>query len=232
MGFEIKSTKDIVDNNGVKILVYANSGFGKTSTLGTLKGKTLLLNVENGFLVLKDKDIDTIDITSISTLGEVYKALVDGSLQYDNVAIDSLSEIGEMVVSELMQDEYYGDPRNAMVLWKTYSNRMTNIVKMFRDLKGFNVIFTALVENVDANGTITKMPMIPAKKFQLKLPSLFDEVYYGVVKGDGERFLHTTDGAGYMAKSRAGTFAREVNITQDKEDATTLGAMLQAIVNN
>lgn len=232
MGFEIKSTKDIVDNNGVKILVYANSGFGKTSTLGTLKGKTLLLNVENGFLVLKDKDIDTIDITSISTLGEVYNALVDGSLQYDNVAIDSLSEIGEMVVSELMQDEYYGDPRNAMVLWKTYSNRMTNIVKMFRDLKGFNVIFTALVENVDANGTITKMPMIPAKKFQLKLPSLFDEVYYGVVKGDGERFLHTTDGAGYMAKSRAGTFAREVNITQDKEDATTLGAMLQAIVNN
>ena len=232
MGFEIKSTKDIVDNNGVKILVYANSGFGKTSTLGTLKGKTLLLNVENGFLVLKDKDIDTIDITSISTLGEVYNALVDGSLQYDNVAIDSLSEIGEMVVSELMQDEYYGDPRNAMVLWKTYSNRMTNIVKMFRDLKGFNVIFTALVENVDANGTITKMPMIPAKKFQLKLPSLFDEVYYGVVKGDGERFLHTTDGAGYMAKSRAGTFAREVNITQGKEDATTLGAMLQAIVNN
>lgn len=232
MGFEIKSTKDIVDNNGVKILVYANSGFGKTSTLGTLKGKTLLLNVENGFLVLKDKDIDTIDITSISTLGEVYNALVDGSLQYDNVAIDSLSEIGEMVVSELMQDEYYGDPRNAMVLWKTYSNRMTNIVKMFRDLKGFNVIFTALVENVDANGTITKMPMIPAKKFQLKLPSLFDEVYYGVVKGDGERFLHTTDGAGYMAKSRAGTFAREVNITKDKEDATTLGAMLQAIVNN
>ena len=231
MGFEIKSTKDIVDNNGVKILVYANSGFGKTSTLGTLKGKTILLNVENGFLVLKDKDIDTIDITSISTLGEVYNALVDGSLQYDNVAIDSLSEIGEMVVSELMQDEYYGDPRNAMVLWKTYSNRMTNIVKMFRDLKGFNVIFTALVENVDANGTITKMPMIPAKKFQLKLPSLFDEVYYGVVKGDGERILHTTDGAGYMAKSRAGTFAREVNITQGKEDAITLGAMLQAIVN-
>lgn len=231
MGFEIKSTKDIVDNNGVKILVYANSGFGKTSTLGTLKGKTLLLNVENGFLVLKDKDIDTIDITSISTLGEVYNALVDGSLQYDNVAIDSLSEIGEMVVSELMQDEYYGDPRNAMVLWKTYSNRMTNIVKMFRDLKGFNVIFTALVENVDANGTITKMPMIPAKKFQLKLPSLFDEVYYGVVKGDGERILHTTDGAGYMAKSRAGAFGREVNITKDKEDATTLGAMLQAIVN-
>ena len=101
MEFEIKSTKDIVDNNGVKILCYANSGFGKTSMLGTLEGKTLLLNVENGFLVLKDKDIDTIDITDIATLGEVYNALTDGTLKYDNIAIDSLSEIGEMVVSDL-----------------------------------------------------------------------------------------------------------------------------------
>ena len=68
MAFEIKSTKDVLTNNGIKVLIFANSGFGKTSTLGTLEGKTLLLNVENGTLVLKDKDIDVINIPSIDTL--------------------------------------------------------------------------------------------------------------------------------------------------------------------
>ena len=81
MSFEIKSTKDVVDTDGVKILFYAESGFGKTSSLGTLKGKTLLLNVENGTLVLRDKDIDVIDIPNIETLGSVYTALKKGELK-------------------------------------------------------------------------------------------------------------------------------------------------------
>ena len=69
MGFEIKSTKDIVGKDGVKILIHANSGTGKTSQLGTIDGKVLILSAESGLLVLKDKNLDVIDIPYIESLG-------------------------------------------------------------------------------------------------------------------------------------------------------------------
>ena len=229
MSFEIKNTKDVVTTNGVKILFYGESGFGKTKSIGTIEGKTLLLNAENGTMVLRDKEVDVIDIPDIGTLGNVYLALKNGELQYDNVAIDSLSEVGEMIVNELMQDDYYSDPTNAYPMWKEYTVRMIKMCKMFRDLNGMNVILLALVDNVEANGSVTKLPMVPAKKAQAKLISLFDEVYYGQTKGEGERWLHTEDGVGYRAKSRSGEFGKAVNITEGVEGASSLGQMIKQI---
>ena len=230
MEFNIKNTKDIA-KDGVKVLLYANSGFGKTTQLGTLEGKTLILSAESGLLVLKDKDIDVIDITSIQTLGEVYVALASGELVYDNVGIDSLTEIGEMIVSELLEDEYYSDPSNAFVLWKEYSKRMMNICKRFRDLKGVNVVLTSLSEPVDSNGTMKYLPQIPAKKVQTKLVSLFDEVYYGTMDKDGKRIVHTRSSNIFDAKSRANVADKiALSETVDGEDAeVSLGSIINSI---
>ena len=230
MEFNIKNTKDIA-NDGVKVLLYANSGFGKTTQLGTLEGKTLILSAESGLLVLKDKDIDVIDIASIQTLGEVYVALASGELVYDNVGIDSLTEIGEMIVSELLEDEYYSDPSNAFVLWKEYSKRMMNVCKKFRDLKGVNVVLTSLSEPVDSNGTMKYLPQIPAKKVQTKLVSLFDEVYYGTMDKDGKRIVHTRSSNIFDAKSRANVADKiALSETVDGEDAeVSLGSIINSI---
>ena len=64
MSFEIKNTKDIA-RDGVKVLVFAVSGFGKTRQLGSLRGKTLILSAESGLLVLKNENVEVIDITSL-----------------------------------------------------------------------------------------------------------------------------------------------------------------------
>lgn len=230
MEFNIKNTKDIA-KDGVKVLLYANSGFGKTTQLGTLEGKTLILSAESGLLVLKDKNIDVIDIASIQTLGEVYVALASGELVYDNIGIDSLTEIGEMIVSELLEDEYYSDPSNAFVLWKEYSKRMMNICKKFRDLKGVNVVLTSLSEPVDSNGTMKYLPQIPAKKVQTKLVSLFDEVYYGTIDKDGKRIVHTRSSNIFDAKSRANVADKiALSETVDGEDAeVSLGSIINSI---
>ena len=230
MEFNIKNTKDIA-NDGVKVLLYANSGFGKTTQLGTLEGKTVILSAESGLLVLKNKDIDVIDIASIQTLGEVYVALASGELVYDNVGIDSLTEIGEMIVSELLEDEYYSDPSNAFVLWKEYSKRMMNVCKKFRDLKGVNVVLTSLSEPVDSNGTMKYLPQIPAKKVQTKLVSLFDEVYYGTMDKDGKRIVHTRSSNIFDAKSRANVADKiALSETVDGEDAeVSLGSIINSI---
>ena len=44
---------------------------------------------------------------------------------------------------------------------------MTNLCKKFRDLKGINIVLTALSEPVENNGSIKYMPLIPAKEFKL-----------------------------------------------------------------
>lgn len=223
MEFNIKNTSDTT-TDGVKVLLFGSSGIGKTSLLGTLSGKTLILSAESGLLVLKDKDIDVIDIDSIEKLGAVYVALKSGELKYDNVCLDSLSEIGEMIVAELDKDDYYGDPTNTFPMWKEYSKRMTNIAKSFRDLKGMNIVLTALAEPVEANGSIKYLPMIPAKKAQAKLVSLYDEVYYYNYNKDGQRVIHTVGKSMYEAKSRGGV-ATEIIIDEDNN----LGTILKSI---
>ena len=223
MGFTIKNTKE-VHADGVKVLLFGTSGIGKSSQLGELDGKTLILSAESGLLVLKDKDIDVIDIESIAGLAEVYTAIKDGQLKYDNICIDSLSEIGDVLINELEADDYYGDPSNSFPKWGEYSKRIIKIVKMFRDLKGYNVFFTALSEPVESGGSIKYLPMIPAKKSQAKLVSLFDEVYYYAYDKDGNRVIHTTGSNMYEGKSRGGLDSVYV-IT----DEVNLGSMVKQI---
>lgn len=221
--FDIKNTKE-ASNDGIKVLLFSQSGTGKTTQLGTIEGKTLILSAESGLLVLKDKDIDVIDVPDIQTLGKAYIGIRDGVLKYDTVCIDSLTEIGDMIVLELEQDEYYSDPKNAFPMWKEYSKKIINIVKMFRDLKGINVVFTALRESVEANGSVTYMPQIPAKKAQSKLVSMFDEVYYMVTNSDGKRILHTNETSTYVAKTRAG-----VETSIEVSDTVNVGSIIKTI---
>jgi len=217
--FEIKNTSNSI-MDGIKILIYGASGVGKTTQLGEIEGKVLILSAESGLLVLKDKQIDVIDIDSVEKLGNVYLAVKNKELDYETICIDSLSEIGDMVVNELEQDEYYGNPSNTFKLWMEYTKRMINIVKLFRDLKGVNVVFTALSESVEYNGMVKFMPQIPAKKAQSKLVSLFDEVYYYDTNSDGERIIHTSDTAMYAGKSRAGL--EETMVVSDKANLGTI----------
>ena len=223
MEFEIKNTRD-AHTDGVKILLFGASGLGKTTMLGTLSGKTLILSAESGLLVLRDKDVDVIDIDSVEKLGAIYIALKNGELKYDNVCLDSLSEIGEMIVKELDADDYYGDPSNTFPMWKEYSKKMISIAKSFRDLKGINIVLTALAEPVEANGSIKYLPMIPAKKAQAKLVSLFDEVYYYSFNKDKQRVLHTSGSNMYEAKSRIG-----LNSDIVVEEDVSLGSIIDTL---
>mgnify|MGYP000253535725 CR=1 FL=1 len=99
MSYEIKTTEGI-GTDKVPVLIYVASSMGKTSLLGGLKGKTLIISAEGGLLVLRDKKIDVVEVSTMEEFGEVFLALRDGELKYDNVAIDSLSEIGRFDQSQ------------------------------------------------------------------------------------------------------------------------------------
>ena len=95
---EKKRTSQIM-NNGITILVYGQSGVGKTTLIKTLPGKVLILSAEAGLLSLRDTDIEYVDIHTMDDLTEAYTYIVSNITEYNCIVLDSLSEIGEVILA-------------------------------------------------------------------------------------------------------------------------------------
>ena len=89
-------------------------------------------------------------------------------------------------------------------MWGEYNKKMTELIKSFRDLNK-NVIFTALPDDVQDSGVITKKPLIKGTATQKLLCSYFDEVFYlaidPITKG---RQIQTQPTNNIEAKDRSG----------------------------
>lgn len=76
------------------VLLYGPPGIGKTTALGELPGKTLIIDVDRGADVLIGND--RVDIVRLDTeLREMKDILttLEAGCEYDNVCLDSLSEL-------------------------------------------------------------------------------------------------------------------------------------------
>jgi hypothetical protein len=167
-------------------------------------GKTLLISLENGELSLSgSENIDVLSPRSMAELRECYTIATENVDKYDTVAIDSLTELGEMIVAELSKNPEFNSAKDGFKLWAKYSEDMYAVAKAFRDLKGVNVIIIALAETRKENFEDRLYPMIPAQKIQLKLPALYDEVLYLAVDGSGTRSIITSPTSGILAKDRS-----------------------------
>ena len=204
----IKSTKD-AHEHGLKILVHSPSGAGKTTLSGTLPGKTLVLNVENGVLVLADKDIDVLDVKKISsadpdemTLLKAYQLIKDGVLKYDNIVLDSFTEISEELFKAIDDDPTVNKEFGG--LYTEFRSQVIKIIKAFRDLPGVNIVFICLSDMIEVNGLQKFVPSTPHKKTSMSMMALFDECLFIETSATGKRSLRTTENATCMAKSRTG----------------------------
>ena len=203
MAIEIKSTKGLANQSGVKCLIVAPSGAGKTN-LARSTGKTIIISAESGDLTLNDVEVDTIRVKSLVELREAYEYVASHTAEYDTVMIDSLTEIGEMIVSELKRDPEYSSMKDGMKMWMKFTDIMNGMAKSFRDLDGINVVILALAESVQ-NGLQEKiMPLIPAKKAQAKLGSYYDEVFLIRINEEGKREFICSPIQEFDAKDRSG----------------------------
>lgn len=203
---ELKTTKGLHASK-VKAIVYADSGMGKTTLLGTLpEEKTLIVSAESGLLCLNDKDISVVEIREWSDLQEVYKNLTKNPdwEKFEYVCLDSLTEMSDKLVSMLESSPEFRDPKMALKMWGEYSKRMTATIKAFRDLDK-SVVFTALPEDVLDGGTVTKKPYIKGSAVQKMLNSYFDEVFYLCIdESTDSRHLQTQPSSSATAKDRSG----------------------------
>lgn len=205
MALKIRSLKESVEETGVKIAVYGAAGAGKTSLIRTLPGKALILSAESGLLSIADHDADVADVSSIEDVREAYRFLADGKHEYAWVAMDSYSEICEVLLAE--EKTKTKDPRQA---YGTVIETGTALARAFRDLP-LGVYFTAKSERVkdDATGRVSSHISMPGAKLGAALPYLFDEVFHlfsATDKESGElgRWLQTRGDQRADAKDRSG----------------------------
>jgi len=203
------STKDAA-LNGVKLLVYGPSGAGKTRLCSTTGEPTIILSAEAGLLSLRDYDIPAVQIQSIDDIYEAYDYLVNSEegKAFRWICLDSISEIGEVVLSAGKKSAK--DPRAA---YGDLQEKMGDLLRACRDLPGRNVYFSAKLDRVkdETTGTLLFGPSMPGQKLGPSIPYFFDEVFVyrmeRAVDGSLSRALQTFGDIQYNAKDRSGALA-------------------------
>lgn len=202
----IKTTASIQQQAKINALIYGESGAGKTR-LALTCDHPLLISAEGGLMSLQGADIPYIEVTDIKTAREAVKYATQHAAEYGTIIFDSLSEIAEIVLADLMQKT--PDPR------KVYPEMESAVTRLIRNLRELpcSVIWIAKQTTVaDDAGRKSYAPMVPGQKFSDKLPYLMDLVGRLVVdavqKDDGtishRRTLRFVPDGTFTAKDRSG----------------------------
>jgi phage nucleotide-binding protein len=210
----ISKTSDI-SKVGKTMLVYGESGTGKSTLLGTLPGKTLILDVEGGLTVLRDKDVDRVAIPeTLENLKAVFDALVSSdNIDYDNICLDSGTELEKFMLIRLAANSK-NDGMPSMHDYGVVSFKMRDYMRKLRDLRerGVNVIVTCLempLELEQGDSTIrTRLYPMLARKLAPEICGLFDVVARLEISAkpghEGKRFLRMDGNEKIIAKNRYG----------------------------
>ncbi len=228
MAIKFTSVKEAIKDNGLKALVHAPAGTGKTILGATAKCPTLIISAESGLLSLgQDQenliqsgspDFDpsfctVVEVKTLDELSEVFdelepeegESLADFDPHFKWIVLDSITEIAEVVLAnELAASK---DPRKA---YGNLQSKMLTLLKSFRDLPKYNVLMTCKQEKKtdETSGVTMYQPMMPGTKLTQQIPYLFDEVWCLRIgkdeEGDAFHYIQGTRELQYEAKDRSG----------------------------
>jgi hypothetical protein len=203
-------TPDCVDGKRIKVLVIGEAGVGKTSLLRTIPEdeSVFTISAEGGLLSVNDMlqagKIKGVVINSFPELNSVFDHLkTDWLPKFSWVFIDSLSELAAQCFS--IYHQKFGD--NTYALWPNYYEAFWRMVRRFRDLPKYNIVFTSLLAHKEVNKITKYFPMVIGDRMQTVIPGEFDELFYMEVNRASKakrRVFHTNSGGRYPAKDRSG----------------------------
>lgn len=205
---QITNAKDI--ESGVKtILIYGPPGMGKTSTVKSLPGKTLVLDVDRTTRVLKGhENIDIVYVDNTNTWdfwGKLIQELeANYKGVYDNIVVDNISELERCLLSDLgSKGKNKGVPSQGDYQYMQF--RIVNSLRYMKNL-GANLIWTAWESDdlyTDSNGQQynRSYPQIN-KKIMNNVLGLCDMVGRLMINSEGERGFALTSSNSTYAKNQ------------------------------
>ena len=221
MAVNLKKTGSL-SANGVKLLVYGQAGAGKTSLIQTLPSP-IVLSAEGGLLSIQDADLPYIEIASMDDLREAFTWCKESAeaKQFKSVALDSISEVAEVVLNHEMRKN-----KDGRAAYGEMNTTMQELIRAFRDLPGKHVYMSAKLEkSQDEMGKMLYNPGMPGKSLTQGLPYFFDEVLALRVERDADgatqRALMCDSDGLWLAKDRSGKLSAW--------EAPDLGAVIEKI---
>lgn len=218
MQVQLQSTYGIGARQGVKCAVYGKAGRGKTLLCATAPNP-VILSAEGGLLSLSGLRLPFIQIKTVGDLtnAHLWASQSREARQFQTICLDSVSEIAETVLANAKAQ--VKDPRQA---YGELIDKMTDVIRAFRDLQGFNVVMTAKQEYVkdEQSGVVSNGPSLPGKTLTKDFPYFFDELFQidiGKLPDMTEyRFLRTQPDFSNEAKDRSGRLdpIEEPNLTK------------------
>lgn len=155
---------------------------------------------------MQDCDIPYIEIHTLDELGEALNFLSQSKegLQFKTVALDSISEIAEVVLSASKVGL-----KDGRAAYGEMNDVMTKVIRSFRDLPNRHVYFSAkLDKTLTDTGTMLYAPSMPGKTISQQLPYFFDEVLALRIVTDKDnvvqRVLQCQSDPLWLAKDRSG----------------------------
>ncbi|MBQ9526882.1 MAG: AAA family ATPase [Fretibacterium sp.] len=201
---QILKAKDLKEEK-VTALLYGPPGIGKTSFLGQLPGKTLIVDVDKGTSVLRGaENVDIVRLSEdLKDLPEVLKALGE-KCGYDNVCIDSLSELERGMLA------YFGriGKNDGVPGLQDYGRANFKLVDYCRQYRAIdaNVFFTAWEDRREiiapTGEKYTQICPLLRDKVVDNICGLCDIVGQLAVSKEGERFVRLEGSQGLVAKDR------------------------------
>ena len=136
----IINAKDIQQPH-LTVLIYGTPGMGKTTLLGNLKGRTLIIDADKGTSVLAgNENVDVLRLSEdFREVPELVKQL-KVSCPYENVCLDSLSELERAILARLASANDTGVPTRQD--YNKENSSIMNVCRQLRDINA-NIFFTA-----------------------------------------------------------------------------------------
>ena len=204
MAIKIIRASVAAETEKINALVYGKSGVGKTVLSASSGSSTLIISADRGLKSLKDApdNVEVAIISSLEELDEMYDDIYTHEPDYDWLSLDSLSEIGEVVLAE--EKRKVKDGRKA---YGEYRDIMMERIRKFRDLN-YNVLMTAKLGRMsdDNTGFVSYGPDMPGNQLGPQLAYYFDLVMHLDVMEDDDgnevRELQTVATKTHVCKNR------------------------------
>lgn len=212
----IKPIAEMAAEYGPTILLYGDPGIGKTTAVGTIPGRTLVIDIDGGSQVLRCND--SVDILPIHEDMDGWKEMMldlpEIVSDYSTIVLDNFSELEKYMLMRLADSgKNKGVPE--MSHYQRVQFALRDTARRFRDLRevGKNVVINAWSMPLDLEqeeGIIKTIqaPMI-SKKISSELCGLFDIVGYMHMRrdkdGEQKRIIELSAAENFIAKNRFGS---------------------------